>query len=249
MDKRKKYIIVIDTETCPLDREMQTVNPYNMFVYDIGFAVVDKRGNVYETRSYVVSDIFYGEKELMKSAYYANKLPAYYEDIKAGRREVATFYEIRSELSRLMIMYNTNTISAHNARFDCGALNNTIRWTTKSNRRYFFHYGLEIWDTMKMANCVVAKTPTYVNFCKANGYMTKNGRPQVKAEILYRYITGDNDFIESHTGLEDVLIEKEIMAYCFRKHKKMRKKLYEQGLTNDPIHDIINLQRTKESEE
>jgi hypothetical protein len=57
----------------------------------------------------------------------------------------------------------------------------------------------------------------------------KTPRPQVKAEVLYKYITGDNDFIESHTALEDVLIEKEILAYCFNKHQKMRKELYARG--------------------
>jgi hypothetical protein len=34
--------------------------------------------------------------------------------------------------------------------------------------------------------------------------------------------------------LEDVLIEKEILAYCFRKHKPMRKKLYERGWQVNP---------------
>ena len=81
---------------------------------------------------------------------------------------------------------------------------------------------------MKMAVEVVATMPTYKRFCEENGYMTKHKtpRPQVKAEIIFRYITGNYDFEESHTGLEDVLIEKEILAYCFRKHKKMNKKLW-----------------------
>ena len=48
IDKRKTYIIVMDTETCPLDRDFEGVLPSNMFVYDIGWAVVDKKGNVYE---------------------------------------------------------------------------------------------------------------------------------------------------------------------------------------------------------
>jgi hypothetical protein len=58
--------------------------------------------------------------------------------------------------------------------------------------------------------------------------MTKHKNPRVRltAEILYRYITGNNDFIESHTGLEDVLIETKIMSHCFRQHKKMEKKLF-----------------------
>jgi hypothetical protein len=45
---------------------------------------------------------------------------------------------------------------------------------------------------------------------------------------LFRYISQNNDFVESHTGLEDVMIEKEIMAYCFRKHKAMKSKLFKE---------------------
>ena len=231
IDKRKHYIIVLDTETCPLDKDFNGVTPYNMFVYDIGWAVVDKKGNVYETKSYINRDIFFDEKELMDSAYYSNKLPQYYEDIKNGTRKVATWYNIRKDLADTMARYNTKTVCAHNARFDDGATKNTQRWLTKSKFRYFFPKKTEIWDTMKMAQDVVAKTPTYKEFCEDNGYMTKHKtpRPQVKAEVLYKYITGDNDFIESHTALEDVLIEKEILAYCFNKHKKMRKELYARG--------------------
>jgi len=229
IDRRKHYIVVLDTETCPLDRDFKGVSPYNMFVYDIGWAVVDKKGTVYETKSYVNKEIFYDESSLMKSSYYANKLPQYKEDIKNGKRVVANWNDIRKDLAETLKKYNTNTVCAHNARFDDGSLKNTQRWLTKSKYRYFLPYGTEIWDTMKMALDVIANTPTYKEFCKENNYMTnhKNPRPQVKAEVIYRYITRNNDFIESHTGLEDVLIEKEILAYCFKKHKKMRKKLYE----------------------
>ena len=229
IDKRKTYIVVVDTETCPLDKDFDGVTPYNMFVYDIGWAVVDKKGNVYETKSYINRDIFFEEKALMKSSYYAGKLPQYYDDIRSGKRKVATWYAIKKDLENTMKKYNTNIVSAHNARFDDGATKNTQRWLTKSKYRYFLPYGTEIWDTMKMANDVIAKTPTYKKFCFENGFVTshKTPRPQIKAEVLYKYITQDLDFIESHTGLEDVLIEKEILAYCFRKHKKMRKKLYE----------------------
>ena len=231
IDKRKHYIVVLDTETCPLDKEFDGVSPYNMFVYDIGWAVVDKKGHVYETKSYINRDVFMEEKDLMNSAYYANKIPKYWEDIKSGKRKVATWYTIRKDLADTMKKYNTKTLCAHNARFDYGATNNTQRWLTKSKFRYFLPKGTEVWDTMKMALDVIAKTPTYKAFCEENGYMTKHQtpRPQVKAEVIYKYISGDNDFVESHTGLEDVLIEKEILDYCFRKHQKMRKKLYEKS--------------------
>ena len=227
MDKRISYKIVLDTETCPLDRELDEVTPSNMFAYDIGWAIIDKRGNVYKTRSFINADIFLNEKEAMTSAYYAEKIPRYWEDYKNGTRILTSFYNIRKQLLASIEKYNVTEIYAHNMRFDYGVLNNTQRWLTKSKYRYFFPKELEICDTLKMARDVVAKTPTYKRFCKENGYLTKNNQVKLTAEILYRYITQDMEFIESHTGLEDVLIEKEILRYCYSKHKKMRRLLYE----------------------
>lgn len=227
IDHRISYKIVFDTETCPLDRGLTEVSPWNMFTYDFGFAVVDKRGKVYEAFSFVNADIFCNEKELMKSAYYASKVPMYWEDIKAGRRTLTSFYNIWKIFNEVIAKYGVEEIYAHNARFDYGTLQNTQRWLTKSKYRYFFNPNIKICDTLKMAKDVIGKMPTYIRFCQDNGYATKTGKPRFTAEVLYRFISGDNDFTESHTGLEDVMIEKEIMAYCFKQHKKMRKLLWE----------------------
>ena len=225
MDKRISYRLVIDTETCPLDRTLETVLPSNMFVYDVGWAVVDKRGNVYDTKSFVNADIFLVEKELMKSAYYADKLPKYWKEIKSGERVLTSFYNIRKALLETIVEYGITEIYAHNMRFDYGTLQNTQRWLTKSKYRYFFPKDVIICDTLKMARDVILKMPTYKKFCEENRLLTKNGRLSASAENLYRFITKDTTFVESHTGLEDVLIEKEILAYCFKQHKKMRRKL------------------------
>lgn len=227
MDKRISYKMVLDTETTPLDRDIQEVMPTNMFVYDIGWAIVDKRGNVYKTRSFVVADIFLDEKNLMKSAYYANKIPQYWEDIKAGTRILLTFNNIRKIFYEDMKEYGIKEVYGHNMRFDNGALANTQRWLTKSKYRYFFTKDIEVCDTLKMARDVLGKMPTYKKFCVENGYMTKNNQMRYTAEIIYRFITQNTDFIENHTGLEDVLIEKEILAYCYKQKKKMRRKLWE----------------------
>lgn len=229
MDRRISYKIVLDTETCPIDKDFDGVSAQNMFVYDCGWAVVDKRGAVYKTRSFVNADIFLNEKLLMNSAYYANKIPKYWEDIKNGTRILTSFYNIRKALLEDIAEYEVKEIYAHNMRFDYGTLNVTQRWLTKSKFRYFFPKDVEICDTLKMARDVILKMPTYIRFCEDNGFMTshKTPRPKTSAEVLYRFITNDVDFIESHTGLEDVMIEKEILAYCYKQHKKMRKKLFE----------------------
>ena len=165
----------------------------------------------------------------MRTAYYAEKIPQYWKDIKEGRRELVSFLHAQDIVRQVMQEYNIKVVSAHNARFDINALNTTIRYLTKSKKRFFFPYGVEIWDTLKMARQTIGKQKSYKAFCIRNGYMTKHKtpRPQVKAETIYRYISGNYDFKESHTGLEDVMIEKDILAYCFRKHKKMRKLLFE----------------------
>lgn len=226
IDHRHIYGIMLDTETANTHSTDAGLDMSDVLPYDIGFAVIDSHGRVYEKFSFVNSDIFYHEAELMKSAYYAKKIPQYLNDILNGDREVANTYEIRKALVDKINEYDCKFICAHNARFDCRALNNIQRWTTKSKYRYFLPFGIEWWDTLKMARSVLGAMPTYRKFCEENNYITKNSQLRFTAEIIYRYISKNNDFVESHTGLEDVEIEAQILAYCVRQHKKMDKKLF-----------------------
>lgn len=225
MDRRKNYYIVFDTETCNGIIDDDKLDLSCSLVYDIGWQIIDKQGNVYEKRSFITAEIFFGEKELMNSAYYAKKIPNYIADIAAGKRTVATFYNIRQAFLADCKKYQVVAAVAHNARFDYNATNNTQRWLTKSKYRFFLPYGLPLYDSMKMALSTIAQEKGYKNFCEREGYMTKHAtpRPRVTAEILYKYITGDYDFIENHTGLEDVEIESVIFTTCLNKHKKINK--------------------------
>ena len=200
----EKYIM-LDTET--------TNSLDDPICYDVGFAVVDKEGSIYETHSFVVAEVFLNE-ELMESAYFIEKVPQYWEDIKKGTRKLAKFNTIRKVLAETMKKYDTNIVIAHNARFDYRSTAKTQRYLTKSKYRYFLPYGTEVWDTLKMAREVLKNDVAYDNFCYDNNYVTKRGCKRFTAEILYRFFTGDNDFVESHTGLEDVTIEKVIFAEC-----------------------------------
>ena len=228
IDRRHIYGIVLDTETANTIQDENGLDMTNVLFYDLGFQLVDSHGRTYGKKfSFVNSDIFTHEAELMQSAYYAKKIPQYRADLASGKRILANTYEIRKALVDLINKYDCKFVCAHNARFDYNSLNNTQRWTTKSRFRYFLPYGLEWWDTLKMARSVMGKMPTYQRFCEENGYTTKTGKPRFTAEICYRFITKDNTFVESHTGLEDVEIETEILRYCHRQHKAMKKKLWE----------------------
>lgn len=232
IDKRKHYVLVVDTETAntltTIDANgKERMDMSNVLVYDCGWAVVDTKGNIYETASYINKDIFHDNADLMQSAYYGWKVPRYEADIKAGTRTLANTYEIRQAMLDTIERYGIKEVAAFNARFDDNALRVTQRYCTASKWRYWFPFdSVEIWDIMRMAQDVICQMPTYRKFCEEHGYFTANGALKKTAEILWRFVSGNNGFEESHTGLEDALIEAEIMWYCFRQKKPMRKTLY-----------------------
>ena len=154
----KKYII-LDTETtndidCPL-------------VYDFGFSVIDENGKAYASYSFVNADIFCDD-EMMANAYFAEKIPQYWEDIKNGNRVLKSFRSIERIFRRVCREWQVDTFVAHNARFDYLALQTTKRYITTSKERFFFPYGSKFVDTLKLSREVFGKNETYRNFCVTN---------------------------------------------------------------------------------
>ena len=209
---RKKHFLVLDTETCGT---IESPLPY-----DIGWVITDRQGNIYEERSFIVSEIFLGKKDLMKSAYFAEKIPQYWEDIKSGTRTVLNALEIRKIMLDDIRKYKVYSVGAYNTAFDKKALNNLIK-ELKGSLHYWFPYLTNYFCIWNMACDVILNRTTYIQFAERNGLISNLGNIQTGAEMAFKYITDSIDFVESHTGLEDVKIEVQIMAECFRQHKKM----------------------------
>lgn len=213
MSRQKEYFLVIDTETCnTLEQPMP---------YDIGYAITDRYGNIVLERSFLVAEIFIDMADVMKSAYYAEKIPMYWEDVKNGTRKIAPFWTIRKTMLEDMKLWGVKKVGAYNMGFDRRALNNLIRYVSKSFKRYFFPFGTEYFCIWNMACDVLLNRNSYVNFAMENGFVSEANNILTSAECAYRYIKNKCDFIESHTGLEDVKIEVEIFAKCISLHKKM----------------------------
>lgn len=240
IDNRRHYILMLDTETAnTITTESGGMDMSNVLVYDVGWAVIDTAGHLYETASFVNRDIFCYERDLMQSAYYGWKIPRYLEEIAGGSRVLADMYEIRKAMLETLERYGIKEVCAHNARFDANALNVTQAYVNKSKYRYWFPFDSVVWwDTLKMAKDILGQKEGYKNFCERNGYTLKNGKPRMTAEIIYRYISGQYDFEESHTGLEDVLIEAQILWYCFKQHKPMQKELYPPREPREPLTEF-----------
>lgn len=213
MSRRKEFFMVLDTETA------NSVN--EPIPYDIGYAISDRHGNIVLERSFIVAETFIDLKEAMDSAYYAKKIPMYWDDLKSGKRTMKSIFNIRKQMLADMKEYNVKKVGAYNMAFDKKALNNAIRYYSKSLIRWFFPYGTEYFCIWNMACQMILSTKTYIKFAEKNGFESEKGNLLTNAEVCYRYIKKELDFVESHTGLEDVKIEIQIMAKCFDQHKKM----------------------------
>ena len=192
-------VMIIDTETANFVEQP--------LPYDVGYQIVDTdTEKILISRSFVVQEIFMN-KDLMSSAYYAKKCPKYWADLKAGTREMKRITSIRRIVAQDLKNTDCHKIAAYNMGFDKRATNNGIRYNTQSFYRWFFPYGIEYIDIWHMACSSILRSKWYIKWAIKNGYVSEAGNIKTSAEIVYRYITKNNDFVESHTGLEDVKIE------------------------------------------
>ena len=210
---KKNFYLVLDVETAN--------STDDALVYDLGGAVCDKHGNIFDSFSFVVRDIFDLESDLMASAHYANKLPLYHDGLASGNFQRVSFSTARKHIADLIKCYGIEEVFAYNANFDMTALNKTQRWLTKSKYRYFLPYGVKFNCIWHMACQTICSQKTYRKWAIANNMVSAKGNLKTSAETVYAYISNIDDFEEQHTGLQDVLIEVAILAHVFRQKKKV----------------------------
>lgn len=210
-------IIMIDTET--------TNSIDDPLCYDVGYQIFSLAEGVLVERSFVNADVFY-RADLMKDAYFAEKIPQYLEELNEGTRKAKFWKTIKQIIRADCEKYDVKIACAHNAMFDNRALNTTQRYITSSQYRYFLPYGVEWWDTLKMARQTLKENDDYRNFCETNSYLTANGQLRFTAEVIYRWLINNTDFEECHTGLEDVKIEREIFEYLLTHNAEIDGRLW-----------------------
>ena len=218
IDKRKKYLMVVDVETTNNIMEKGAAN--DGLVYDIGFTITDKKGNIYAKRSFAVKEIFEWT-DLMNTAYYKQKLPLYFERLKKGLIEKASIWDIRKRIKKAIEMFDIKEVYAYNASFDYTTLNNTVRYLSGSACRWFFPYGTQICDIWHIACQVLGTQKTF----QWENVRNEKGNLITNAERMFAYLSQNEDFEEEHTGLADAIVETQILARCFSSHKSINKNI------------------------
>lgn len=217
-----KKIIVLDVEG------MSGKRPY-----DVGYIVADFKGNILEERSFAcLPCVWENLSNSMKTAL-KNVKEMTHRNIKEilespDKYNWSTIEQIRTTLIDDILKYKVKEIWAYNCSFDKSMMSRLFDddTLTKINCEW-----LDIWSAIVMTKCVTKK---YVDFCKANKFMTDRGNCKTSAEVVYAYLTNNINFVEEHTGLSDAKIEYDILMIA----KKTKKKI--DGTVSNPWKLVKN---------
>jgi hypothetical protein len=205
----KNYFLLVDVET--------TGGFSEKLIYDIGICVTDRKGNIQEKYAFLIDEIW-NDKDLMSTAYYKEKVPTYQIDIDNKTYEIKSFLEVLNIMYALIDKYKVKTISAYNLMFDLDALKKTSEKLLQEKHDFDKLEKLCIWS---FACEVIYTQKTFQKMAvKQNWVKEKTKNLLTNAEVGYKYITKNYDFVEQHKGYHDMMIENEILAKCFSQNKK-----------------------------
>jgi hypothetical protein len=121
---KKKYYLTLDTETatlgfsdsiCKDEVEKQKISIMRPIVYDIGWVISDRVGNIVKKVNYLVQETFF-VPTIFFTAYYKDKRPFYMEELAKGTIGVKNWDSIAEELAK--DMETVDLCTAYNAAFD-----------------------------------------------------------------------------------------------------------------------------------
>lgn len=211
-----KNILVLDTETAG-----EISNP---MIYDFGYKIVSPSGEELAKFNAVVSEIF-DTKSLMVNSFYAKKIPAYRQKIASGDLPMMSWKKIYKQFIKDIRKHKVGVIAAYNLAFDVGAINATMR-VCDFEKFENFHFSKLVGEKNKKLLCIwnlacetIFQEDAYHELAETKEWKTAAGNVHTNAEVAYRFIKENHDFIEEHTALSDVEIEIEILQHILKNYK------------------------------
>lgn len=199
---------VFDTETIGISPKL---------IYDLALVICNRGGEPIAKKSWLIREIFV-EPKLMLGAFYSNRVFSHYiPQIDAGNLRLFPFAEAKREFNAMLAEHNAKTICAYNIGFDRNAIRETSAYTDSGEKflQSKIHFA-DLW----LASCrMIANTNKYRRFCADNNFVSDAGNVRTSAETIFAYIKQNPAFVESHTAMEDCLIESEILGTINRKKK------------------------------
>jgi hypothetical protein len=192
-------IMIFDTETTSLDKP---------FCYNIGYMIVNTDGEYICSRDFVVEQVWHNPM-LFTTAYYANKREVYIKSMRQHKTKMDKFGYICQQMIRDIKNFEVTSAYAYNSPFDEKVFNFNCDWF-KCNNPFD---NIPIFDIRGYAHHYICDE-IFKNWCETHNAFSESGNYSTTAENIYRYISGEIDFVEEHTALADSEIETDILLFA-----------------------------------
>jgi len=207
----KKIFFVCDTETTGLGS--------HAIVFDFAYVIADKKKILCE-KTFLVREVLTNSKLMLGAlfnkewrAMFGGKIfELYIPRIASGEFQIVAWRKILETMREDILTHNVNVFCAYNLPFDLGALNKTHRMITEKNINLS---RFDLLDLYFFSTSTLLNSRLYHDFAwkhgEQKGFITQCDNVRTTAEKTYAFLTGNPDFIESHTALSDAQIETEIL--------------------------------------
>lgn len=217
---KQKTFLIADGETTGVAKRA--------FVFDFAYVIATRKTILCE-RSFLIREVITNPRIMLGAlfnetwhAMMGGKLFAdYIPGLGSGAMRLYSWREVCEQLRDDMRTYNVDVFSAYNLGFDMRAIATTQDFICGGGK--VLEYRPDLLCLWEFACTTLCNTPTYHAVAEkkgnARGWITDAGNVRTNAEKVYAYLSGDLDFIESHTALADAQIETEILQRLLAKKK------------------------------
>ena len=204
--KKKNYFLLVDTETVNNDR----------IIVEFSGMIINNNMIAQKRFSYIIKEVW--ESQSLMSGIYASqdKKIQWSKSLENGTSELVSIHDLVDKVNNLIKEYNLNILIAYNVGFDKDAYDRTLKHFDIYANKVQFLKVLDIWYYAS----ILFISKTYVDFCVKNDFITPNGNCKTSAETMYRYLSYQYNFIETHIAKDDIEIELDILRSCvFKDHR------------------------------
>jgi hypothetical protein len=200
--KGNENILLVDSET---------VND-NKIMVDFSGVVVNSNLIKKTSFSFIIKEVW-ENTELMQGKYAsAEKIEIWKKQIENGTKKVVSIYQLIKFVNNLIKENDIKIFCAYNVGFDKSAYKNTLEYFNCYERANKIQF-LKVIDIWKVVETFVNRD-RYVRYCLKNKFLTAKGNCKTSAEIVYKYLSEELHFLETHIANEDIEIELDILRAC-----------------------------------
>ncbi len=216
---KQKTFLTLDTETTGIGARPM--------VFDFAY-VIATRTKILLERKFLIREILTNPKIMLGALYnktwrdmMGGKLFRHYiPGLHSGELQLFGWRDALEIMRDDILTYGVDVIVAYNLPFDLRAMNKTHQRITEKNINFSRFDLLCLWE---FSCSTVCKEALYHDIAwqqgRAAGWITDADNIRTNAEKVYAYLSGDLNFVESHTALEDAQIETEILQRLLAKRK------------------------------